>query len=229
MSAADLLLHLRAAGFDLAADDGKLLVTPGSMLTDDMCASIRSLKPELVVLLTDAESRPPVTTTTLSSVSTCTDCQHLLRRGTCAEPEGAGLIPAGARFGLAWPPAGHAATCASYSSKTTAPTLERPHSLTKAQGGTAHAESRDDAAMARFQTRAEAIQRRGFGHQDAADLSGQLHLRDVQADHRHLCIECRHYSPGRCNNHRRAGISAPDVGRDMAVLLQRCPGFQVEG
>ena len=164
MSAADLLLHLRAAGFDLAADDGKLLVTPGSMLTDDMRASIRAARPELMALLAGAESRPPATTTTLSSVSTCPACQHLLRRGTCAEPEGAGLIPAGAGFGLAWPPAGHAATCASYSIKTTAP----------AQGGTAHAESWDDAAMARFEAPVAHIQQRGFAGQDAEDLVSLL-------------------------------------------------------
>lgn len=174
MSAADLLLHLRAAGFDLTTDDGMLLVTPGSMLSDDMCASIRPLRPELVALLTGAASRPPATTTTLSSVSRCTDCQHLLRRGTCAEPEGAGLISAGAGFGLAWPPAGHGAACASYSSKTTAPTQERQYSLTKALGVTAHADIWDDAAMARFEAPVAHNQQLGFAGQGIEGLVSLL-------------------------------------------------------
>ncbi len=46
------------------------------------------------------------------------------------------------------------------------------------------------------------------------------------ADVRVTCHACAHYRPGRCGNHRRAGLHAPDIGRDLATLLQRCPGFQ---
>ena len=137
-------------------------------------------------------------------------------------------MTAAAGFGLAWPPAGYA-NCASYSSMTATPPQEPPYSRTKARGGTAHAEPWDDAAMARFQARAAAIQRRGFGQQDAEDLAEQLHLRDVQAAHRIYCLECRHLdgsvSTGlRCGNHRFAS-----VGRDLPVALvtmaQVCSGF----
>ena len=49
----------------------------------------------------------------------CPDCQQLLRHGTCAEPVAAGLLTEAEGFGIVWPPAGYAETCASYSSKTT--------------------------------------------------------------------------------------------------------------
>lgn len=47
-----------------------------------------------------------------------------------------------------------------------------------------------------------------------------------EPDARVTCLSCRHYRPGRCDNHRRARLSAPDVGRDLAGLLQHCPGFE---
>jgi len=155
------------------------LATPATCEADheakiERRAIISTRRHKLVTLLAGAESRSLATTTTLSLPNTCTDCRHLLRRGTCSEPEGAGLIPAGAGFGLAWPPAGHGATCASYRSKITAPTQERPYSLTKAQGVTAHADAWDDAAMARFEAPVAHIQQRGFAGQDAEDLVSLL-------------------------------------------------------
>lgn len=47
----DLLSQLRAAGFTLAARDGKLIVTPASRLTPELTASIREHKPALLELL----------------------------------------------------------------------------------------------------------------------------------------------------------------------------------
>ncbi len=47
----------------------------------------------------------------------CADCRHLTRRKTCLQPELAGLIPAGAGFGLAWPGPVHAATCPAFSDR----------------------------------------------------------------------------------------------------------------
>lgn len=76
----------------------------------------------------------------------CSECRHLLRRGTCAEPVAAGLVES---FGIVWPLDGHAATCASYSGKTTAPAQVRPFKLTKAQADDAHADPWDDASIAR--------------------------------------------------------------------------------
>lgn len=47
-----------------------------------------------------------------------------------------------------------------------------------------------------------------------------------RGDCRVMCVECRHYQPGRCWNHRRAGLQAPSLGRDLAVIPQQCPGFR---
>jgi len=83
-------------------------------VTAERSATNRSRQPELVTLLADVVSRPPATTATSSSVSTCTDCQHLLRRGTCAEPVAAGLLTAEQGYGIAWPAKGYGATCAAF-------------------------------------------------------------------------------------------------------------------
>lgn len=48
------------------------------------------------------------------------------------------------------------------------------------------------------------------------------------ADDRRACLDCRHYRPYSCGNHRRAGLFAPAVGRDLAALPQNCPGFDAK-
>lgn len=45
-------------------------------------------------------------------------------------------------------------------------------------------------------------------------------------DDRRRCTDCAHYLPGRCGNHKAAGLSASAIGRDLAILPQRCPGFK---
>ena len=52
--------------------------------------------------------------------------------------------------------------------------------------------------MALYQSRVRLIQRRGFSEQNAEDLAERLHLRDVQADDRVLCVEYSHHQLGRC-------------------------------
>lgn len=101
----------------------------------------------------------------------------------------------------------------------------RPFKLTLVQTGAAHADPWDEAAMARFEARVAHLRTVGICEQDAEDLAETLHLRDVHADHRHLCLECRHYRPGSCANYRQAGLQASDVGRDMAAVMQQCRGF----
>jgi hypothetical protein len=103
--------------------------------------------------------------------------------------------------------------------------ISRPYRLAQAAGDAAHAEPWNDGAIARFQARTRHIRRLGFAAQDADDLAERLHLRDVHADYRHLCVECRHYRPHRCGNHRTAGLTAADVARDLATMFQDCPGF----
>jgi hypothetical protein len=146
MSAADLLLHLRAAGFVLDVADDKLMLTPASMLTDDLRLAVRANKPELVALLNGDSGS--------------------LRHGP------------------------------------------------------------NDAESAAFGARRDHLLRWGWPEPEAAAVAARLAQRDREADGRMSCTDCRHYSPGRCGNHRRAGLGTPDVGRDLAGLLQWCPGFK---
>lgn len=81
-------------------------MAPRVALTDDHRAAIRAERDALVLAL-QAEA----------AARQCVDCAHLTRRRTCLEPEAAGLIPAGQGFGIAWPPEGHGAGCAAFSSK----------------------------------------------------------------------------------------------------------------
>lgn len=106
---------------------------------------------------------------------------------------------------------------------------KRPYRLAQAEADAAHAIPWDDAACARFVARVSLFLRRGIDATDADDLAERLRLRDVQGDERALCLECTHYRSGRCGNHRRAGLTSPDVGRDLAGMLQRCAGFQLAG
>lgn len=101
----------------------------------------------------------------------------------------------------------------------------RIYRLTRAQGDAAHAEPWNAEAIETFTARRDAILRRGYSPDDADDLAERLRLRDVQGDDRRMCVECSHYRRGRCGNHIGAGLHCPEVGRDLATLMQRCPGF----
>ena len=84
MSAADLLLHLRAAGFRLDVENGTLLVGPASKLTDETRAVIRASKSGLVLAVLDRADDPRVT---------CIECSHY-GAGRCANYRAAGLFAA---------------------------------------------------------------------------------------------------------------------------------------
>jgi hypothetical protein len=64
----------------------------------------------------------------------------------------------------------------------------------------------------------------GWPEAEADALAERLVRRDREHDDRATCTECRHYRPGRCGNHRRAGLYSAEVGRDLGAMLQRCPG-----
>lgn len=81
-----------------------------------------------------------------------------------------------------------------------------------------------DGDIARFIARRARLLRWGWAEPDAETLAERLVKRDRERDDRVSCAECQHYRPGRCGNHRRAGLHSPDVGRDLMALLQRCPG-----
>ena len=82
------------------------------------------------------------------------------------------------------------------------------------------------AEIARFLDRRARLMRWGWTEPEAEHLAERLVQRDRDGDDRRLCIECRHYRPGRCGNHGCAGLRVPAVGRDLAAALQRCAGFQ---
>lgn len=83
-----------------------------------------------------------------------------------------------------------------------------------------------DADIARFLDRRARLMRWGWPEAEAEQLADRLVQRDREHDARVSCTDCTHYRPGRCVNYQRAGLHAPDVGRDLASRLQRCPGFQ---
>jgi hypothetical protein len=78
----------------------------------------------------------------------------------------------------------------------------------------------------KFITRRDRLQRWAWPEDAAEALAERLLHRDRDRDdHRHACVECAHYRPGRCTDHHRAGLTAPELSRDLASLPQRCPAF----
>ena len=98
--------------------------------------------------------------------------------------------------------------------------------MTRADADRCHAGGWDDAEIARLLDRRGRLMRWGWAEPDAENLAERLTLRDREDDERVSCTDCRHYRPGRCGNHRRAGLQSPEVGRDWVALLHRCPGFK---
>ncbi len=86
--------------------------------------------------------------------------------------------------------------------------------------------AREDADIAAFTDRRARLLRWGWTEPEAERLAERLVRRDREQDERVSCTDCLHYRPGRCGNHQRAGLNVPDVGRDLAALLQQCPGYQ---
>ena len=82
-----------------------------------------------------------------------------------------------------------------------------------------------EADIARFTARRGRLIRWRNSVSDAEALAERLTLRDRAGDDRVSCTDCRHFRPGRCSNHRAARLNSPEMGRDLAELLQRCPGF----
>lgn len=87
------------------------------------------------------------------------------------------------------------------------------------------AECWTDADIEAFLARRSRLMRWGWSEVDAERLAERLVSRDRDTDDRVSCIDCRHYRPGRCSNHRSAGLTVADLGRDLASTLQRCGGF----
>ncbi len=82
-----------------------------------------------------------------------------------------------------------------------------------------------DGDISRFLDRRARLLRWGRSEAEAEKLAERLTKIDREHDERVSCVDCRHYRPGSCGNHRRAGLNVPQVGFDLASLLQHCPGF----
>jgi hypothetical protein len=82
-----------------------------------------------------------------------------------------------------------------------------------------------DGDIARFLDRRARLLRWGWPESEAEKLADRLVTRDRDHDERVSCADCRQYRPGRCGNHKAAGLMTPDMGRDLVALLQRCGGF----
>ena len=83
-----------------------------------------------------------------------------------------------------------------------------------------------DDDIACFLDRRSRLLRWGWPEPEAEALADRLARRDREADSRVNCVDCLHYRPGRCGNHRRAGLQAPEISRDMAATMQRCGGVK---
>ena len=161
-----------------------------------------------------------------ANINTCTDCLHLLRRGTCGVPMAAGLLTPADGFGIVWPPEGHGAACPAYAGKAPRAAADRPHRLTNEEADRCHAPCWDDDEIAAFTLRAERFT--VLGRADADDLAARLTLRDRDGDDRHMCRECRELAQaGRCSAAARGDM--PGVGRQMEPvpdILMRCASFK---
>ena len=159
------------------------------------------------------------------SINTCTDCLHLLRRGTCGVPVAAGLLTAEDGFSIVWPPEGHGAACPAYTSKAPRAAADRPHRLTNEEGDRCHAACWDDAEIAAFTVRAERFAM--LGRADGDDLAERLTLRDRDGDDRRLCLECTWLGDtGRCLAAAAGRIPGADRRLEPEqTILQRCGAF----
>ena len=148
-------------------------------------------------------------------VKTCAGCSNRLKHGTCGEPVGAGLAP---KFTILWPPAGHAATCPAFSSKTPTPAPVRPFRLSKGAADLCHTPCWDDAEIATFVQRTlRFIRVHRLSVADADDLGEALLSRDRDGDDRRSCAECVHGGrAARC----------PDGSPLPVGMLHRCESFK---
>ena len=108
-----------------------------------------------------------------------------------------------------------------------ATTVQQGSCMALANGTTDATELHDptwtDADIARFNDRRARLLSWGWPEPEAEALAERLERRDADDDRR-TCVECSHFRR-RCGNHRRAGQLTPELGRDLAALPQRCPGF----
>ena len=120
-----------------------------------------------------------------------------------------------------------AANDARVAAPASAPALNRGNPyMTREQGDECHACGWNDAEIETFIARAKRFAL--LGRDDAEHLAERLTLRDRQADHRALCVECRELEvTGRCAAARRGAIPGADRRLEpVQNILMRCEGFK---
>lgn len=90
-----------------------------------------------------------------------------------------------------------------------------------------HSEAMNGAELELYAKRVQQFTRCGISADAADAMADRLVIRDRDQDDRRACLECAAHRPGRCGNYRAARLGANEVGREMAAMLQRCPGFQL--
>ncbi len=86
------------------------------------------------------------------------------------------------------------------------------------------------AAIDTFTVREALFTDKGLSLDESETLADKLVLRDRDADDRRLCLECAHLhgaSRWRCGNWKQAEVAPDGLARGLAVILQRCGGFEV--
>jgi hypothetical protein len=160
-----------------------------------------------------------------AGINACGGCLHLLPRGTCGEPVGAGLLTAENGFGIVWPPEGHSTACPAFIGKMPTAAADRPHRLTNDEAEMCHAPGWDDAEIAAFTARRDRCVVRGRADADA--LAERLTLRDRDGDDRRLCLECTWLGDtGRCVAAATGRIPGAERRLEpVQTILQRCVAF----
>ncbi|MCK6376436.1 MAG: hypothetical protein L6Q69_20395 [Zoogloea sp.] len=134
--------------------------------------------------------------------------------------------------------AGDSQTFAVVRNRCDAPQSEPPRGVSHdSQDSQGVLSGKQELAVARLGDRTAArlarLKRWGWPADEARALAERLRLRDVHADHRHLCVECPHLSGSvargwRCGNHRAAQVGH-ELPRELVGMFQDCPGFAIPG
>lgn len=117
--ARDLIAELRAMGLQVELQSGLAVVHPIDTLDLEARALVANLSHVMARAIAQecVDQLPPDPAPGEPLLRLCGHCRHLLRRGTCAEPVAAGLIEAGAGFGIAWPTQWRASTCLAFTDR----------------------------------------------------------------------------------------------------------------
>jgi hypothetical protein len=97
-----------------------------------------------------------------------------------------------------------------------------------------HSSAMNSGEIDKFKYRVELFQAKGLDEMNAEALADKLVIRDRDGDDRKVCYECRYLkaiTSLKCENWKLAGIAVKSsdsfVGKELAMMLQRCHGFDL--